>query len=293
MRLSCSTEGVVISEENSTLLNERLKNIDLFRRALVRKRQDRLSEVVTREGRLNAVADSVKCIVSFDLENDGCVEKGTTNCDVCHALCCELHKPHETHHTFVTSHPHILLRQQIAVTAVEAESNSAVSRAQSSAASDKQPGKNTKADLCNRYKAVTGKMSVESKYSKLKVGEFRAIVEDLERAKGIFTGPAVAPAAPAANENTGRTSASTANSAQRGSARSRETPQEAIPAIQPTVPALSSDLLSNPIAQLNQLLLLIQLNPGVLDMLTTRIPSVNNIPNNVEEEDIGDEEEIL
>lgn len=290
MKLSCSTEGVVISEENSILLNERLKNIDLFRRALVRKRQDRLSEVVTREGRLNTVADSVKCIVSFDLENDGCVEKGTTNCDVCHALCCELHKPHETHQEFVTLHPHILLRQQIAVTAVEAESNSAVSRAQSSAASDKQPGKNTKADLCNRYKAVTGKMSVESKYSKLKVGEFRAIVEDLERAKGIFTGPAAA--AGAANENTGRTSALTANSAQRGSARSRETPQEAIPAIQSTVPALSSDLSSNPIAQLNQLLLLIQLNPGVLDMLTTRIPSVNNIPN-VDEEDIGDEEEIL
>ena len=288
MRLSCSTEGVVISEENSILLNERLKNIDLFRRALVRKRQDRLSEVVAREGRLNAVTDSVKCIVSFDLEHDGCVEKGATNCDVCNAFCCELHKPHETHQEFVTSHPHILLRQQIAVTAVEAESNSAVSRTQSSAASDKQPGKNTKADLCNRYKAVTGKMSVESKYSKLKVGEFRAIVEDLERAKGIFTGPAAA----AANETTGRTSASTANSAQSGSARSRETPQEAIPAIQPTVPALSSDLSSNPIAQLNQLLLLIQLNPGVLDMLTTRIPPVNNIPN-VDEEDIGDEEEIL
>ena len=112
-------------------------------------------------------------------------------------------------------------------------------------------------------------------------------MEDLERAKVIFTGPAAA-----ANENIGRTSASTANSAQSGSARSRETPQEAIPAIQPTVPALSSDLSSNPIAQLNQLLLLIQLNPGVLDMLTTRIPPVNNIPN-VDEEDIGDEEEIL
>ena len=278
MKLSCSTEGVVISEENSILLKERLKNIDLFRRTLVRKRQDRLSEVVAREGRPNAVADTVKCIFGFDLENDGCLEKTAMNCEICHAFCCELHTPHETHQAFVTANPHILLRQQIAATAAEAESNAVGTREQPSAASTKQPGKNTKPDLCNRYKAVTGKMAVESKYTKLKVAEFRVIVEELERAKGIFVGPA------AANRNASQSVASILNSTQ-------TVPPVAVSTIQPTAPALSS----NPITQLNQLLSLIQSNPNILEMMTSHITSSLGGDMNQSDDllDIGDEEIFL
>ena len=285
MKLSCTTEGTVISEENSILLNERLKNIDLFRRSLVRKRQDRLSEVVAREGRLNAVAESVQCIFSFHLENEECLEKAASNCDICHAFCCDLHKPHEAHQELVVAHPHILLRQQIAATAASADSNSTVAREQptSSAASKKQPKRNSKEDLYSRYMAVTGKMSVEAKYKKLLVGEFRVIVEELERANGILTGPATT------NTNADQTVTSTANSLQSG-------PQIVPPVIHPTAPTLSSDLSNNPITQLNQLLLLIQSNPGVLDMLTTRIPLANNhIPpvDNNDDFEIDDEEDIL
>jgi hypothetical protein len=253
-----SDEGILLSDIHRDILKQRLEMINILRLGLVRKRQDRLGEVLSRQGLNAATAAPVKCIFGFNLESDGCLEKASHNCETCSAFCCELHKLHETHQDMVAD-SNTLLRQQIAASAatVSSNNNAAISTLSNNEQNDGTDGaskklrRNTRKDLENRYIAVTGKIAVESKYSsgQMVVKDFQRIVEGLER-----------------ENNGGGNLPFLENIVDQQ--RTSKSPALAPAASQQSTTIVQSTSVESSTSELTQLLTLIKSNPGILNFLS-------------------------
>jgi hypothetical protein len=253
-----SDEGILLSDIHRDILKQRLEMINILRLGLVRKRQDRLGEVLSRQGLNAATAAPVKCIFGFNLESDGCLEKASHNCETCSAFCCELHKLHETHQDMVAD-SNTLLRQQIAASAatVSSNNNAAISTLSNNEQNDGTDGaskklrRNTRKDLENRYIAVTGKIAVESKYSsgQMVVKDFQRIVEGLER-----------------ENNGGGNLPFLENIVDQQ--RTPKSPALAPAASQQFTTIVQSTSVESSTSELTQLLTLIKSNPGILNFLS-------------------------
>jgi hypothetical protein len=180
MKPSVVTSGVIFSKTTADILKERMEMINICRLTLIRKRQHLREEFLPRPGLLVPTAETVKCIFGFNLEKDGCLEKASFNCDDCGAFCCDLHRFHTTHQDADSAN---ILRQQI--TAAASKPANPVSSSSDVSQTPKKPhARNTRPDLNQRFLAITGRQTLDSKHRSLKVKEFQLIVEDLERKRG-------------------------------------------------------------------------------------------------------------
>jgi hypothetical protein len=170
-----------ISPAIRDVVEEHMRMVNICRLQLIRKRQDKQQEFVPRPGLLVPAAEVVKCIFGYKLEMDGCLEKASNICVECGAFCCDLHHLHSTHHDANSSD---ILRQQITAAAANSSrtTDPAVASSSSSTNTIKAPARNTRSDLSQRFLAVTGRQTIDSKHKALKVKEFQLIVEGLERA---------------------------------------------------------------------------------------------------------------
>jgi hypothetical protein len=196
MDQSSISAGIHITEDLNILLQKRNEMVNICRLSLIRKRQHLLGEILARPGRTTLSAtEPIKCIFGFLLENDGCLEKADKTCDDCGAFCCDLHKAHSTHQTITDADPHIVLRQQIAASATLNTSAAATmdTTDDTTTVRKKAPARNTRADLNQRFLAITGRQTLDSKHKALKVVEFRAIVEALENGTPIQPATTVPP----------------------------------------------------------------------------------------------------
>ena len=180
MKPSVVTSGVILSKTTTDILNERMEMINICRLTLIRKRQHLREEFVPRPGLSVRSAETVKCIFGFNLEKDGCLEKASFNCEDCGAFCCDLHRLHRTHQDADSTS---ILRQQITA-ASSTPACPILSSSDGSQTIRKPPGRNTRIDLNQRFLAITGRQTLDSKHKALKVKEFQLIVEDLERTRG-------------------------------------------------------------------------------------------------------------
>ena len=200
IKLSAISEGLTVPLAFQEVMKDRMEIINICRLSLVRKRQHLVSEeFVPRPGLLASTAPIVKCIFGFSMFGDGCVEKVLYNCEDCGAFCCELHRPHTTHKAEVEATPNLVLQQQISASATSNNSSAVATSIlpEINRGTKKTPGKNTKEDLKQRYLTVTGRQTLDSKYSSLRVADLRVIVENLER--GIAPGAFPAPGGSSAN----------------------------------------------------------------------------------------------
>ena len=195
IKLSAFSEGLTVPQNFIEVFKDRMETINICRLSLVRKRQHLVrEEFVARPGLAVSATQTVKCIFGFSMRDDGCTEKTTCNCEDCGAFCCELHRPHSSHRAEVEATPTLVLQQQISASATSNNSSTAVapSLAEVTSGAKRPPGKNTKADLKQRYLAATGRQTLDSKYSALKVADLRLIVEGLERGVAPETIPTAA-----------------------------------------------------------------------------------------------------
>ena len=185
IKLSAISEGVTAPQAFQEVLKDRMEMINICRLSLVRKRQHLFrEEIVPRPGLSVSGTQFIKCIFGFSMSDDGCVEKTIYNCEDCGAFCCELHTPHSSHQAEVEANPNLVLQQQTSASAASnslSATSASTSTSGGSKGAKKTPGKNTKPDLIQRYLAVTGRQTLDSRYSKLKVAELKVIVESLER----------------------------------------------------------------------------------------------------------------
>ena len=106
--------------------------------------------------------------------------------------------PHSTHQAEVEANPNLVLQQQTSASA--ASNKLSATAASSSSGGNKVIRKNTKPDLIQRYLAITGRQTLDSRYSKLKVAELKVIVESLERGvvpAEVAITPVISPPVPA------------------------------------------------------------------------------------------------
>jgi hypothetical protein len=184
MEPSSISDGIHISEDVKNLLAERLNMINICRLSMIRKRQHLMGEILARPGLAPSTNEPIKCIYGFNLVNDGCPEKVKNNCEDCGAYCCDLHTPHSTHKDTTENDPNIVLRQQITASATLVTSDlttDSVPEPRSNGGQNKAPRRGTRPDLNQRYLAITGRQTLDSKHKSLKVAEFKLIVEALEQ----------------------------------------------------------------------------------------------------------------
>ena len=262
MEPSSIAEEIRISEDTKKLLEQRMEMINVCRLKMIRKRQHSLpsDEILSRQGRMDSTPVSTKCIFGFSLDKDGCLEKTEHTCEDCGALCCALHKAHSTHAEFTNSDANLVLRQQIAASATISNITTAVVRPTASSSgksgASQTSRRNSRPDLDQRFLAITGRQTLDSRHKKLKVAEYRAVIESLERE--------TTPEVPA-------TTLSTENSTVNRSALAANVPLLVVPtAVSNSLPAISlpSAEVSSSEQLITALLLsLVQKQPSMLNML--------------------------
>jgi hypothetical protein len=262
MEPSSIAKEIRISEDTKKLLEQRMEMINVCRLKMIRKRQHALpsDEILSRQGRMDSTPVPTKCIFGFSLDKDGCLEQTEYTCEECGAICCALHKAHSTHAEFTNSDANLVLRQQIAASATISNITTAAGRTTASSSgksgASQTSRRNSRPDLDQRFLAITGRQTLDSRHKKLKVAEYRAVIESLERK--------TTPEVPA-------TTSSTENSTVNRSALAANVPLVVVPTVvSNSLPAISlpSTESSSSEQLITALLLsLVQKNPSMLNML--------------------------